>query len=278
MAARKPQSSLKAINSLVLLGAGKMGSAMLEGWVARGLAPKKITVLEPQPGKALKALARRGLKLNPKGKAAPAAVVVVAVKPQIAAEALPSIGPYVGKGTLALSIMAGRTMAFLEQALPAGTAVVRTTPNTPAAVGRGITVAVANRHVSARQRKQTTDLLAAIGTVEWIADEGLMNAVTAVSGSGPAYVFLLAEAMTQAAIAAGLPAELAARLARQTVAGAGELLHRSPLDPAILRQNVTSPKGTTAAALDILMGPGGFDALLTQAIAAATRRGRELAG
>jgi pyrroline-5-carboxylate reductase len=151
-------------------------------------------------------------------------------------------------------------------------------PNTPAAIGRGISVAVANAKVSARQRKLAGDLLAAIGKVEWAGDETLMDAVTALSGSGPAYVFLLAEAMTKAGIAAGLPAELAARLARETVAGSGELLHRSTLDAATLRQNVTSPGGTTAAALEVLLGPGGFEELLTRAIAAATRRGRELAG
>ena len=136
-----------------------MGQAMLEGWLARGLNARKVTVIEPQPVKAVKALARRGLKLNPKGKAAPAAVIVIAVKPQIAAEALPAAAPYVGKSTLALSIMAGRTIGFLEKALPKGAAVVRAMPNTPAAIGRGITVAVANRKVSARQRRQATALL-----------------------------------------------------------------------------------------------------------------------
>jgi len=275
--ARKPQP-LKSIGPLVLIGAGKMGSAMLEGWLARGLDAKKISVIEPQPVKAIKALTRRGVKLNPKGRAAPASVVVIAVKPQSATEALPRAAAYVGKVTLTLSIMAGRTIGFLANALPARSAIVRAMPNTPAAIGRGITVAVANGEVSARQRKQANDLLAAIGAVEWVSDERLMDAVTAVSGSGPAYVFLLAEAMTQAGIASGLPAELAARLARETVAGSGELLRRSSLDAATLRQNVTSPGGTTAAALEILMGPGGFDTLLTQAIAAATRRGRELAG
>jgi pyrroline-5-carboxylate reductase len=174
--------------------------------------------------------------------------------------------------------MAGRPLRFLAGALPAGTAIVRAMPNTPAAIGRGITVAVANDAVSARQRRQASDLLAAIGAVEWVDAEALMDAVTAVSGSGPAYVFLLAEAMAQAGVAAGLPAALAARLARETVAGSGELLKRSALDAATLRQNVTSPGGTTAAALEVLMGPGGFDELLTRAIAAATRRGRELAG
>jgi len=271
------QPLAKFAGSLVLVGAGKMGSAMLDGWIARGLAPKRIAVVEPQPGSAIKALARRGLALNPKDKATAATAVVIAVKPQTAPEAVPPLKPYVGKSTLVLSIMAGRTVGFLEKTLP-GAAIVRAMPNTPAAIGRGITVACPNRKVSARQRKLATDLLAAIGTVEWTSDEALMDAVTAVSGSGPAYVFLLAEAMTKAGIAAGLPAELAAALTRETVAGSGELLHRSPLDAATLRQNVTSPGGTTAAALAVLMGPGGFDELLTKAIAAATRRGRELAG
>ncbi len=268
----------KFTGHLVLLGAGKMGAAMLDGWLARGLAPKKLVVLEPQPGKSVKALTRRGLKLNPKGKPQAASAIVIAVKPQTAPEAVPALSPHVGKGTLVLSIMAGRTLRFLEQTLPPGTAIVRAMPNTPAAIGRGITVAVANGKVSARQRRQASDLLAAIGAVEWVSDETLMDAVTAVSGSGPAYVFLLAEAMTKAGIAAGLPAALAARLARETVAGSGELLKRSALDAAVLRQNVTSPGGTTAAALEVLMGPGGFDELLTRAIAAATRRGRDLAG
>jgi pyrroline-5-carboxylate reductase len=263
---------------LVLVGAGKMGSAMLDGWLARGLHPKKLVVIEPQPGKAVKALARRGVTLNPKGKAAAASAIVIAVKPQTASDAVPPLGAYAGKNTLVLSIMAGRTIGFLEASLPPGAAIVRAMPNTPAAIGRGIAVACPNARVSARQRKLAGDLLAAIGKVEWVNDETLMDAFTALSGSGPAYVFLLAEAMTQAGIAAGLPAALAGRLARETVAGSSELLHRSDLDAATLRQNVTSPGGTTAAALEVLMGPDGFDALLTRAIAAATRRSRQLAG
>jgi pyrroline-5-carboxylate reductase len=274
---RKPQP-LKSIGSLLLVGAGKMGGAMLNGWIARGLSPKRILVIEPQPGKAVKALTRRGLTLNPKGKIAVAAAIVIAVKPQSAPEAVPPLRPYVGKTTLVLSIMAGRTLGFLEQSLAPGTAIVRAMPNTPAAIGRGISVAVANTEVSARQRKLAFDLLAAIGKVEWASNETLMDAITALSGSGPAYVFLLAEAMTKAGIAAGLPADLAGRLARETVTGSAELLHRSELDAATLRQNVTSPGGTTAAALEVLMGPGGFDEILTKAVAAATRRGRELAG
>jgi pyrroline-5-carboxylate reductase len=264
--------------TLVLVGAGKMGSAMLDGWLARGLDPKKIIVIEPQPVKALKALARRGVKLNPKDKVGVASAIVIAVKPQSAPEAVPPLMRYIDKTTLVLSIMAGRTIGFLEKSLPTGTAIVRAMPNTPAAIGRGISVAVANAKISTRQRKQASDLLAAIGKVEWVGDETFMDAVTALSGSGPAYIFLLAECMARAGVAAGLPKELATRLARETVAGSAELLHRSDLDAATLRQNVTSPGGTTAAALEVLMGPGGFDQLLTQAIAAATRRSRDLAG
>jgi pyrroline-5-carboxylate reductase len=271
------KSLRKFAGRLVLLGAGKMGSAMLEGWLARGLRPKQITVLEPHPDKTVKALTRRGIKLNPKGKAAAATAIVIAVKPQSAPEAVPPVAPYVGKTTLVLSIMAGRTIDFIERSLP-GAAIVRSMPNTPAAIGRGISVAIGNAKVSAIQRKLAGELLAAIGKVEWAREESLMDAVTALSGSGPAYVFLLAEAMANAGIAAGLPPALATRLAHETVAGSGELLHRSMSGAATLRQNVTSPGGTTAAALEVLMGPGGFDELLTRAIAAATRRSRELAG
>ncbi|HZP69549.1 MAG TPA: pyrroline-5-carboxylate reductase [Pseudolabrys sp.] len=264
--------------TLVLAGAGKMGSAMLDGWIARGLKPKQIVVIEPHPGKTVKALVRRGLRLNPKRQLPPASAVVIAVKPQSAPEAVPPLAAFIGRDTLVLSIMAGRTIQYLERTLPAGSAIVRSMPNTPAAIGRGITVAVATASVSARQRKQASALLAAIGKVEWIGDEALMDAVTALSGSGPAYVFLLAETMASAGIAAGLPPALSTRLARETVAGSGELLHRSQIDAATLRENVTSPGGTTAAALDVLMGPGGLEELMTRAIAAATRRSRALAG
>jgi pyrroline-5-carboxylate reductase len=262
---------------LVLVGAGKMGSAMLAGWLARGLDPRQLTVIEPEPANSVKALKRHGVALNP-GKSAPASAVVIAVKPQSAPEALASLACFVGKSTLAVSIMAGRPLAFLEQALPQGTAIVRSMPNTPAAIGRGITVACPNAKVTSRQRKLAADLLAAIGKVEWVSDEGLMDAVTAVSGSGPAYVFLLAEVLAQAGVAAGLPQHLATKLARETVAGSGELLRQSPLDAATLRQNVTSPGGTTAAALALLMGQHGLAQLMEQAVAAATARSRQLAG
>jgi pyrroline-5-carboxylate reductase len=265
--------------TIVLVGAGKMGAAMLDGWIGLGLDPARVAVIEPQPSPEIAALAARGLRLNPDRHAVrDPAVIVIAVKPQVAAEVVPAAAPLVGPSSVVVSIMAGQRLASLERALPGGTAVIRTMPNTPAAIGRGITVAVANAHVSAHQRDLAGRLLAAIGTVEWVADEALLDAVTAVSGSGPAYVFLLAETLARAGAAAGLPADLAGRLARATVAGSGELLHRSPLDAETLRRNVTSPGGTTAAALEILMGNEGLARLMQRAVAAATRRSRELAG
>src|SRR3954469_4562671 len=211
----KPLSTFRG--RFVLVGAGKMGGAMLEGWLARGLDPKKINILEPSPGPRVRTLARRGLSLNAPGRDK-AAVIVVAVKPQDAATVMASLKPRASKATLVISIMAGRTLAFLQDFFPAGMPVVRAMPNLPAAIGRGITVAVGNRHVSSAQRKLAGELLAACGAVEWVDDERLLDAVTAVSGSGPAYVFLLAEALTSAAVAAGLPAPLSARLARETIA------------------------------------------------------------
>lgn len=264
--------------TLVLVGAGKMGSALLEGWLRLGLAPNHVVVIEPSPSSDVAALAKRGLSLNPDLRALrDPAVVVLAVKPQIAAEALAPLRAVVGAGTLVISIMAGRTLHFLATALERAGALVRAMPNTPAAIGRGITVAVPVR-ASGTQRQLAERLLSATGAFEWIDDEALMDAVTAVSGSGPAYVFLLAEALAQAAVAAGLPAALAQKLARETVAGSGELLQRSPQDPAGLRENVTSPGGTTAAALEVLMGPNGLKNLMEKAVAAATARSRQLAG
>jgi pyrroline-5-carboxylate reductase len=278
MAKPAKTNSLAAIpGALVLVGAGKMGGAMLDGWLARGLPAKKVIVLEPQVSKAIKALRRRGVRINPKGDVGRIAALVIAVKPQTAPEALPLLAALVDSKTIVVSIMAGRTLGFLERHLP-GAAIVRAMPNTPAAIGRGITVAVGNARVKAPARKLAHGLLAATGAVEWVNDEALMDAVTAVSGSGPAYVFLLAEAMAQAGVAAGLPPDLAEKLARQTVAGSGELLHRSPEPAATLRQNVTSPGGTTAAALAVLMDRDGVPPLMTRAVAAAARRGRELAG
>jgi len=264
--------------NLVLVGAGKMGGAMLEGWLALGLDPAKVFVIDPQPADAVAALAARGVTVNPATPPTPASVLVLAVKPQVAPHVMPGLAPLVGPDTVVASIMAGKTLAFLEGALPSGTAAIRAMPNTPAAIGRGITVAVPNDHVTDAQRSAVDRLLAATGAVEWVDDEALIDAVTAVSGSGPAYVFLLAESLAAAGRAAGLPPALAETLARATVAGAGELLHRSPLPAATLRQNVTSPNGTTAAALAVLMAPDGLDPLLRRAVEAAAARSRELAG
>lgn len=269
---------LDDIGLLALVGAGKMGGAMLEGWLALGLDPHNVVVIEPKPSEEIVALSMRGVALNPPaGAISNIGTVVLAVKPQVVAEVLPSVAALTGAGTLVLSIMAGKTLGFLQAGLPKA-AIVRAMPNTPAAIGRGITVAVPNAAVSAEQKQRAHALLAASGAVEWITDEGLMDAVTAVSGSGPAYVFLLAETLARAGVAAGLPEALAARLARETIAGSGELLHRSPLDPATLRQNVTSPAGTTAAALDVLMAADGLDPLMRRAVVAAAKRSRELAG
>jgi len=261
---------------IVLAGAGKMGGAMLTGWLARGLAPAQVAVIEPHPSAEILALAAKGIRLNPSAKdLGTAATLVVALKPQMFREAGPGLKPFVASSTLVVSIMAGTTIASIAQVC--GGSVVRAMPNTPAAIGRGITVAVAANNVSAAQRAVADALLRATGSVEWVDDESLMDAVTAVSGSGPAYVFLLAEELARAGVEAGLPEELATKLARETVAGSGELLFRSDLASATLRQNVTSPGGTTAAALQVLMGEGGMPSLLTRAVAAATRRSKELA-
>jgi len=263
---------------LVLVGAGKMGSALLEGWLRLGLDAKNVAVIEPAPSAQISALAARGLQLDASPQALRnVAAMVLAVKPQIAAEAIAPLAPMIGASTSVISIMAGKTLNFLSSTIKTPCALVRAMPNTPAAIGRGITVAVP-RNASAAQRGLAHRLLGAIGTVAWVEDETLMDAVTAVSGSGPAYVFLLAEALAQAGVAAGLPPPLAQKLARETVAGSGELLHQSPLDAAVLRENVTSPGGTTAAALKVLMGADGVAPLMQRAVAAATARSRELAG
>ena len=262
--------------TIVLAGAGKMGGAMLSGWLAQGLDANRVVVIEPYPSDEISALVTKGIGLNPSPKKIGAvATLVIALKPQTFREAGAVLKSFVGSSTLTVSIMAGTTIASISEVC--GGSVVRAMPNTPAAIGRGITVAVAASNVSAAQRAIADALLRATGSVEWIDDENLMDAVTAVSGSGPAYVFLLAEELARAGVEAGLPPELATRLARETVAGSGELLHRSDLPSATLRQNVTSPGGTTAAALEVLMGPDGMQSLLTRAVAAATRRSKELA-
>lgn len=267
--------------SLLLVGCGKMGGALLEGWLARGVEPANIVVVEPNAETA-GPTAGYGVTVAPSGDDLPddarPAVVVFAVKPQMMDGVVPAYARFAAGGTVFLSIAAGKTIGYFERHLGAGAAIVRAMPNTPAAVRRGMTVACANRPVTDAQRRLCDDLLGAVGEVAWIGDEALLDAVTALSGGGPAYVFLLAEGLAQAGVDAGLPADLAERLARVTVAGSGELLHRSPEPPAVLRRNVTSPGGTTAEALKVLMGPDGWQPLLSRAIAAAARRSRELAG
>jgi pyrroline-5-carboxylate reductase len=264
------------MGTVVLAGAGKMGGAMLSGWLAQGLDARRVMVIEPHPSDEIRVLAGAGVRLNPSPKdIGDVAALVVALKPQAFREAGPALKPFAGPATLVVSIMAGMTIASVAEVC--GGNVVRAMPNTPAAIGRGITVAVGANNVGSAQRATADALLRAIGSVEWVEDESLMDAVTAVSGSGPAYVFLLAEELARAGVAAGLPEELATKLARETLAGSGELLHRSDLSAATLRQNVTSPGGTTAAALEVLMGADGLQLLMTRAVAAATRRSKEMA-
>lgn len=266
---------------LLLVGAGKMGGAMLSGWLDRGLSPGNVIAVDPAPLPEMAALLRaKGVRHEPGLPAlekAPA-VILMAVKPQVMDTVFPPIGRIAGPRSLVISIAAGRTIASFEQHLAPGTAVIRTMPNTPAAIGRGITACTANRHVDAKARGLCEALLSAVGEVCWVEDEAQIDAVTAVSGSGPAYVFLLAECLAAAGVQAGLDPVLAMRLARVTVAGSGELLHQSREDASTLRKNVTSPGGTTAAALEVLMGQDGLQPLMTHAVAAATRRGKELAG
>jgi pyrroline-5-carboxylate reductase len=217
----------------------------------------------------------RGIALNPASMVQPK-VVLLAVKPQMLSSVLKAISPHVDKDTLVVSILAGATLGALDSGLPSRTAIIRTMPNTPAAVGRGITAMIANAEVTPEQRALASQLMEAVGEVAWIGDEALMDAVTAVSGSGPAYVFLLAEALARAGVKAGLSPELSAKLATATVTGAGELMHRSDTTPETLRKNVTSQGGTTAAALEVLMAPDGLEWLMTAAVKAAAERSREL--
>jgi pyrroline-5-carboxylate reductase len=266
-------------SALLLVGCGKMGQAMLEGWLSSGVAAR-VVVVEPQGGApsdpritACAGPAQVPADFRPDA-------VVLAVKPQAMDAVVPGYSGFVredGSGPAFLSIAAGKTIGYFERHLGAGAPVVRAMPNTPAAIGRGITVACANPVVTPARRALCDRLLAAVGEVAWVEDEGQIDAVTGVSGSGPAYVFLLVEALAEAGRAAGLPEDLAMRLARATVSGAGELMHRSPEPAAQLRRNVTSPNGTTQAALDVLMAPDGLGPLMERAVAAATRRSRELA-
>jgi len=270
--------SLPLRGTLALIGAGKMGGALLEGWLRQGMDPAQVAAFDPQPPPEMAALLKeRNIRHNPD----PAAlerleVVLVAVKPQFMDEALVQATPLAWHRPLVISVAAGKTIARFEEWCGKDAAVVRAMPNTPAAVGRGITAMVANAQVDARQRALALALLSAVGEVVTLEDEALLDAVTAVSGSGPAYVFHLTECLAAAGKAAGLDEALAMQLARATVAGAGELMRQSGLPAAVLRQNVTSPKGTTQAALEVLMADDGLAPLMRKAVAAAQRRSREL--
>ncbi len=266
---------------IVLVGCGKMGGALLGGWLARGTAAAHIVVVEPTAEAAQAARAAHGVTVVADADSidsgfAPG-VVVIAVKPQVMDDVVPAYRRFVGADVVFLSIAAGKSIGYFEHRLGGGAAIVRAMPNMPASVGRGISVLCANPRVTADQRAACQALLAAVGEALWIDDEALLDAVTAVSGSGPAYVFLLIECLAAAGADAGLPAELAMRLARATVCGAGALAEGSEAPAATLRGNVASPGGTTAAALEVLMAADGLGPLLSRAVAAAARRSRELA-
>jgi len=275
---------------IVLIGCGKMGGALLEGWIGGKAGedqPAEIYVIEPHTPTA------EALRAGPAGKfpglqvyeqadqideSVSPEVVVFAVKPQSLADTIGNYQRFAGPGTVFLSIAAGKQIAFFEDGLGEGGAIVRAMPNTPAAIGRGITVACANSNVAANQKQICQSLLEAVGEVAWVNDEDLMDPVTAVSGSGPAYVFLMIESLAAAGVEAGLDEDLAMRLARATVSGAGELARQAGQAPAQLRKNVTSPGGTTEAALGVLMAGDGLQPLMNRAVEAATVRSRELAG
>ncbi len=267
--------SLDAIETrgMVLLGCGKMGSAMLAGWLASGLSATSVWVLDPHPSDWL---IGTGVHVNAGVPDAPA-VALIAVKPQMMGDALPSMAALGDGDTVFLSVAAGTSIATYETALGAQSPIIRAMPNTPAAVGRGITAIVGNTHVTAAQMDMAETLLCAVGQVVRLNDEAQMDAVTAVSGSGPAYVFHLIETLAAAGTSQGLPSDLAMQLAKATVGGAGQLAEDADDDPTTLRINVTSPGGTTQAALEVLMNEvDGFPALLARAVKAATDRSRDL--
>lgn len=272
---------LQLAGPILILGAGKMGGALLSGLLAKGLSPKDVLIQDPSPPPETAQLIKNSALVQAgefdKLEAAPS-VILAAVKPQVMDEVFPTAARHAGSGTLTLSIAAGRTIASFAKHLPPKSAIVRAMPNTPAAIGHGMTVCCPNPEVTNSQKTLATALMSAVGEVAWLDDEGLMDAVTAVSGSGPAYVFHLVECMAEAGVAEGLSPELAAQLARATVAGSGTLLDHSDLPADQLRKNVTSPGGTTAAALEVLMGDSAMSDLFRRAIGAARKRGEELSG
>lgn len=271
---------ISSVRSIVLVGGGKMGGAMLDGWLARGIPAKAVTVLDPHPSAWLTGrAAATGFALNPAGDVVDADVLVLAIKPQMLDSAAAGLDRIAGAGTLVISVLAGKTITNLAARMPRAKAFIRAMPNTPAAVGRGITGVAASPAVSSAQQGLADALLGAIGQVVHLDSEAGIDAVTAVSGSGPAYVFYLVECLAKAGVAAGLAPDVADRLARATIEGAGELLYQDAATaPSQLRINVTSPGGTTAAALDVLMADDGLAPLMQRAVAAAKRRAGELSG
>lgn len=261
---------------LFLLGCGKMGSAMLAGWLAGGVDAKAVHVLDPQPSDWLQSLTAQGLNLNAGVPVAPA-VALLAVKPQMMGAALPQVAALGGGETLILSVAAGTPISTFEATFGANTPIIRAMPNTPAAIGKGITAIIGNGAATETHLALAEALLATIGQVVRLDDEDQMDAVTGVSGSGPAYVFHMIEALAAAAEAEGLPKALSMQLAKATVAGAGALAEAATETPSQLRVNVTSPAGTTEAGLRVLMNDAdGLPPLMRATVKAATDRSREL--
>jgi pyrroline-5-carboxylate reductase len=271
--------SIKLKGTLVLAGCGKMGGAMLEGWLKAGADPKMIVAIDPKPThEVMELLQKRGIRHNPPVTSiTDAEVIIVAVKPQVMEDVLPNLVSLKSSRPLILSVAAGKTIATFAKHFGQDAAIIRTIPNTPAAIGRGITAMSANANVSKVQMALATALLSSTGEVVTVDDESMIDLVTAVSGSGPAYIFYLTECMAAAGEKIGLPAALAMQLARATVAGSGELMRQTGIDAATLRQNVTSPNGTTFAALQVLMADNGMMQLFENAITAAAKRSKELA-
>ena len=272
-------SSTKIPKSIALFGAGNMGGAMLESWIEAGVNPRDIIIHDPNLARETEGfLQTRGTKINiPLDNTHPLVdVIVIAVKPQIFEQMTTNVVRIMHENTLVISIMAGVNLDAIRFRLPGSRAIVRAMPNLAAAIRRSMTVAIANSFLKSEQKEVASWLLMASGKLEWLTDERLMDAVTAVSGSGPAYIFYLIECLTLAAIDAGLPSDLAERLARETVSGSGELLQRSDMSAARLRRSVTSPGGTTAAALEQMVGEHGMLPLMVKAIGAAKKRSQEL--
>lgn len=266
---------------IILVGAGKMGGALLEGWIKQGIKRNRILIIEPDEARALSLKAHYGVSVSGDGATIPVtavpAIVVLAVKPQHMAATLPAYTRFAEAGAVFVSIAAGKTTDFFRRYLGQNAAIIRTMPNLAAIVGKGATALYATSMVTPSQKQQAAGLFDAVGQCFWLEDEALIDAVTALSGSGPAYLFLLAECMAKAGEALGLSGELSSALAEQTLLGSAELLIQAEEEAGTLRQHVTSPGGTTEAALQVLMGKGGMEPLIAQAMQAACRRSEELA-